>query len=137
MKTYVPSWLPVKFGAPHIYTSCKTRFWEAEVNAVSEAKTGFNSLILGLFVSFLKRCPEGAKKNHEACLRSPDCKFWIGPEGLFRTCQPCLRSCSVHKTFTFCVFLVIGEGKTGPSQNDNNVPWIQTSTVFWFWMANI
>ena len=76
----------------------------------------------------LKRCPEGAKKNHEVCLRSPDCKFWIGPEGLFRTCQLCLRSCSVHKNFTFFVFLVIGEGKTGPSQNDKNVPWIQTST---------
>ena len=89
MKTYAPSWLP-------IYTSFKTRLWEAEVHAVLEAKTAFNSLIFGLFIYFFKRCPKGPKKNHEACLHSPDCKFWIGPEGLFRTCQLCLRSCSVH-----------------------------------------
>ena len=69
-----------------------------------------------------KRCPEGAKKNHEACLCSPDCKFWIGPEGLFRTCQLCLRSCSVH---------IFGHRwrNNRSFTKWQNVLWIQTSTV--------
>ena len=84
--------------ASYVDRFSKRVFERSKFTWSQKLKKVLNPLMLGLFELFLKSCPEGAKKNHQVCLRPPDCKFWMGPEDPFRSCQPCL--CSPWQIFS-------------------------------------
>ena len=73
------------YGSPQAEIFLMTYRLKTKLNLHNRFKS------LNFLIFCVKSCPKG-KNNHEASLRSRDCKFWMGPEDPFRTCQPCLRS---------------------------------------------